>query len=85
VIEGNKAWDAAAEVRRRWLRTLLTRRTAPKEVMLFLARHLLTMPEPLRASLGTAHRTALFADLAGQSGDEAVQACDTSAAGGCRC
>jgi len=36
---------------------------------------------PLRASPGTAHRTALFADLAGQSGDEAVQACDTSAAG----
>jgi len=81
VIEGNKAWAAAAEVRKRWLRTLLARRTAPKEVMPFLARQLLTMPEPLCASLGTAHQTGLFADLAGQAGGEAVQACDTSPAG----
>ena len=65
----------------RWLRTLLARRTAPKEATPFLARQLLTMPEPLRANLGNSYRTGPFADLAGQTGDEAVQTVDTSAAG----
>ena len=46
VIEGNKAWTAATEVRRRWLGTLFARRTAPRELTQFIARQLITMPEP---------------------------------------
>ena len=37
VIEGNKAWAAAAEVRRRWLPQLFARRAAPREVARFVA------------------------------------------------
>jgi ParB family transcriptional regulator, chromosome partitioning protein len=81
VIEGNRAWAAAAQVRRRWLQGLLARRTAPREVTVFVARQLLTMPAPLRACLGTVHATELFTELTGQSGDEAAAACDTSPAG----
>jgi ParB family chromosome partitioning protein len=81
VIEGNRAWAAAAEVRKRWLRNMLARRAAPRPVLPFLARQLLTMPEPLRACLGTAHATGLFAELAGRPGEDALAECDTSAAG----
>ena len=81
VIEGNRAWAAAAQVRRRWLQGLLGRRTAPREVTVFVARQLLTMPVPLRACLGTAHASELFTELAGRPGDEAAAACDTSPAG----
>jgi ParB family chromosome partitioning protein len=82
VIEGNKAWVAAAEVRKRWLRTLLTRRTAaPRTVIPFIAAQLLSMPEPLRASLATAHSSALLADLAGHDGSALLEACATSPAG----
>ena len=50
VIEGNKAWQAAAEVRKRWLADVLfARRSVPREVAAFVARQLLAMPEPLRA------------------------------------
>jgi ParB family chromosome partitioning protein len=50
VIEGNKAWKAAGEVRHRWLAAqLFTRRSAPAGAARFVARQLLTMPEPLRA------------------------------------
>ena len=54
VIEGNKAWAAAAEVRRRWLATLFARRTAPRELAQFIAGQLLTMPEPVRSGLARA-------------------------------
>src|SRR5450759_286639 len=44
VIEGNKAWKAASEVRKRWLSgQLFARRAAPREVAPFVARQLLTM------------------------------------------
>jgi len=65
VIEGNKAWSAAAQVRRRWLRELFTRRTAPKGVAQFVTKQLLSMPEPLRRALGTAHSMGLFDHLTG--------------------
>jgi ParB family chromosome partitioning protein len=81
VIEGNKAWAAAGEVRKRWLQTLLARRTAPRQIAPFLARQLLTIPEPLRANLATAHASALFTELAGQEDHQALQDCDTSPAG----
>ena len=54
VIEGNKAWAAAGEVRRRWLPQLFARRAAPREVARFVAGQLLTMPEPLRLGLAAA-------------------------------
>ena len=38
VIEGNKAWTAATEVRRRWLPSLFARRTAPREIAPFITR-----------------------------------------------
>ena len=53
VIEGNRAWKAAAEVRKRWLAaSLFARRTAPREAAQFVARQLLTMPDPLRVGTG---------------------------------
>jgi ParB family transcriptional regulator, chromosome partitioning protein len=76
VIEGNKAWAAAAEVRKRWLQQLLARRTAPPEVARFVAVQLLTMPEPLRLGLATAHIKSLFADI---TGHDAGQDADASA------
>jgi ParB family chromosome partitioning protein len=57
VIEGNRAWAAAAEVRKRWLKQLFARRAAPKEAARFVTTQLLTMPEPLRLGLGGAHST----------------------------
>jgi ParB family transcriptional regulator, chromosome partitioning protein len=46
VIEGNKAWKATSEVRKRWLVSeLFVRRTAPREAAPFVARQLLTMPD----------------------------------------
>jgi ParB family chromosome partitioning protein len=67
VIEGNKAWAAAAEVRKRWLGQLFGRRSVPKEVARFVAGRLLAMPEPLRLGLATAHSKPLFTEIAGQA------------------
>ncbi len=66
VIEGNKAWAAAAEVRKRWLAQLFARRAAPKEAARFVAGQLLAMPEPLRLGLASAHGKPLFTEIAGQ-------------------
>ena len=77
VIEGNKAWAAAAEVRRRWLQQLLARRAAPKEVSRFVAEQLLTMPEPLRLGLGTAHVKPLFTEISGQDARKLLDGCAT--------
>jgi ParB family chromosome partitioning protein len=37
LIANNKAWDAAEDVRREWITTLLQRKTAPKDAARFLA------------------------------------------------
>ena len=67
VIEGNRAWVAARNVRKRWLAdALLTRRTAPKQAMPFITAQLLTMPQALRDALTRAPKSQLFTDLAGQ-------------------
>ena len=80
VIQGNKAWKAAAQVRKRWLATnLFPRRTVPREAAQFVARQLLTMPDPLRSGLATAHDRVLFTELTGQPADKWEQACDTAA------
>lgn len=66
VITGNKAWDAAAAVRHRWIAdTLLSRRSASREVHAFIARQLLTMPGPVRSGLTSAHVKPLFARFTG--------------------
>ena len=54
MIEGNRAWKAAAEVRRRWLAgSLLIRRTAPREAVQFAACQLLAMPDPCALAFPT--------------------------------
>ncbi|MGO9219762.1 MAG: hypothetical protein ACLP5E_18665, partial [Streptosporangiaceae bacterium] len=82
VIQGNKAWRAASEVRKRWLAgSLFARRTAPREVAPFVARQLLTMPDPLRSGLAAAPDRALFSEITGQPATSWLEACDTVAAG----
>ena len=77
VIEGNKAWAAAAEVRRRWLPQLFARRAAPREVARFVAVQLLTMPEPLRIGLAAAPGSPVFTEVTGLHADQAAEGCDT--------
>jgi ParB family transcriptional regulator, chromosome partitioning protein len=81
VIEGNKAWAAATEVRRRWLATLFARRTAPRGLTQFVASQLITMPEPVCSGLGRAHRQPLFSQLTGRSEDEWLTISETAPAG----
>lgn len=65
VIEGNRAWAAAGDVRRQWLTSLLARNRAPREVALFAARQLLTRPAPVRDKITCAPSLPLFRELAG--------------------
>jgi ParB family chromosome partitioning protein len=81
VIEGNKAWTAAAEVRRRWLATLFARRTAPRELTQFIARQLVAMPDPVHSGLGRAHHQTLFNTLTGHSDSEWLTICETAPTG----
>ena len=82
VIQGNKAWKAAGEVRKRWLAGhLFARRTAPREAAQFVAQQLLTMPDPLRSGLAAAHSRPLFAEITGKTADAWEEACGTVAAG----
>jgi len=82
VISGNKAWQAAADVRHRWLTaSLFPRRSVPREAQAFLARQLIVMPDPLRSGLATAANKALFATLTGHDAADWEQACDTANTG----
>jgi ParB family chromosome partitioning protein len=81
VIEGNKAWTAATEVRRRWLATLFARRTAPRELTQFVAGQLVTMPEPVHSGLGRAHHQTLFSQVTGRSDTDWLALCETVPAG----
>jgi ParB family transcriptional regulator, chromosome partitioning protein len=66
VIEGNKAWTAAANVRKRWLAgSLLARRTTPREAMPFITAQLLKMPSPVRDAITRASRSSLFQEITG--------------------
>jgi len=81
VIEGNKAWQAAAEVRKRWLADVLfARRAAPREVAQFVARQLLVMPEPLRTGLSIAPGRMSFSEVTRQDVVKWLEICDTTAA-----
>ena len=77
MIEGNRAWAAAAEVRKRWVAQLLWRRTAPKEALRFAAEQLLTMPEPLRRGLPAAAGRLVFTELTGKPLEAVLQDCQT--------
>lgn len=48
VLAGNKAWRAAEAVRRDWLRTLVARKTPPKDAEFLICRAVLTGPHWLR-------------------------------------
>jgi ParB/Sulfiredoxin domain len=81
VIEGNRAWDAAGQVRKRWLAdTLFARRSAPREVAVFVARQLLTMPEPLRTGLTIAPGRVSFSEITRQNAGAWLEIADTAAA-----
>jgi ParB family chromosome partitioning protein len=81
VITGNKAWQAAAIVRRRWLTaSLFPRKSVPREAQVFLARQLLAMPDPLRAGLPTATAKPLFTELTGRDAAQWDTDCDTATA-----
>lgn len=81
VIEGNKAWKAACEVRKRWLATqFFARRAAPGGAARFAARELLTMPPPLCSGLAIAHSRPLFEELTRQRADNWLEICDTTTA-----
>jgi ParB family chromosome partitioning protein len=82
VVHGNKAWQAAAGVRHRWLAaSLFPRRAAPREAQAFLARQLLVMTDPVRSGLATAGHKALFAALTGHDAAEWERSCDTATTG----
>jgi hypothetical protein len=69
-------------VRKRWLAShLFARRTAPREIAPFIARRLLTMPDPLRQGLSPAHSRLLLSELTGQSAARWLETCDTTPAG----
>lgn len=82
VITGNKAWQAAAEVRHRWLAdNLFARRSAPRDVHEFIASQLLAMPVPLHSGLANARHKPLFGKLTGRDLDKLDQECRTASIG----
>ena len=85
MISGNKAWRAASEVRKRWLASLFARRTAPREVAPFVARQLLTMPDPLRSGLAAAPGRVLFSEITGQPAARGWRPVTRSRRAGSRC
>ncbi|MGA2830143.1 MAG: ParB/RepB/Spo0J family partition protein [Streptosporangiaceae bacterium] len=82
VIQGNREWKAAAEVRKRWLATqLFNRRTAPQEAAPFVAGQLLRMPDPLRSGLAAAHSMACFSEITGRLDRDWLEICESAPAG----
>jgi hypothetical protein len=68
-------------VRKRWLADVLfARRSAPREVAPFVARQLLTMPEPLRSGLSHAPGRLTFTEITRQDAGKWLEICDTTAA-----
>ncbi|HUZ55928.1 MAG TPA: ParB/RepB/Spo0J family partition protein [Streptosporangiaceae bacterium] len=82
VITGNKAWQAAADVRHRWITTnLFPRKSAPREASVFLARQLLAMPSALTSGLSAATTRALFTQLTGHDQARWLDSTDTAQPG----
>jgi ParB family transcriptional regulator, chromosome partitioning protein len=79
VVEGNKAWRAACEVRKRWIAAqLFARRAAPREAARFTAGELLRMPDPLRTGLAAAPAGELFSAVTGQAAASWLEICGTT-------
>jgi ParB family chromosome partitioning protein len=79
VVEGNRAWRAACEVRKRWIAAqLFARRAAPREAARFTAAELLRMPDPLRTGLAAAPAGELFSAITGQAAASWLEICDTT-------
>jgi ParB family transcriptional regulator, chromosome partitioning protein len=82
VIAGNRAWEAAATVRHRWLLSSLTRQVAPPQVLPFVTGQLLAMPAPLAAELPQARfRDELFREVTGSSPQQLSEACQAAKPG----
>lgn len=64
IIEGNKDWRAATDVRRDWLRSFAQRKSAPKDATATLARLLATTPS--RVTDGLNDRKQITTDLLGE-------------------
>lgn len=87
VVENNKAWRSATEVRRQWLRQLLQRKTAPKGTVTFVLSCLAAGDHELRRSMERDHLTtrdllgdgttptppAAFATALERAGDQRAQ------------
>lgn len=58
VIANNKNWDSAATVRRDWMRSFLTRRTAPRDAWTYIATTLAHAGHDLRRAMESGHPTA---------------------------
>jgi ParB/Sulfiredoxin domain len=78
IADGNTAWAAAGEVRKRWVAQLLWRRTAPKEVLRFVARQLFDLPDALRRGLPAAPGRVVFLELTGKPLEAVLRDCDTA-------
>jgi len=72
VIEGNKAWKAAASARKIFLVALIARKTPPPQVARFVTEAIMTMPNALTCWLTRAPSMPLMAELLGQ-GDKALE------------
>lgn len=58
VITNNKDWDSAATVRSEWLRGFLSRRTAPRDALPYIATTLARAGHDLRRAMESGHPTA---------------------------
>lgn len=81
IAKGNQAWRAAAEVRHRWLgEDLLARRSAPRDVDVWIAQQLLTLPGPLRRYLTWAISSEMVTKLTGKETTQISEDCVKAAA-----
>ncbi|MGW1562766.1 ParB/RepB/Spo0J family partition protein [Streptomyces sp. NPDC002144] len=69
-LAGNKAYRAAIDARRAFLRQLITRKSAPKPLAAWVTRTLLACPKPVQSWTGDTGRSAILADLLGLSADD---------------
>jgi ParB family chromosome partitioning protein len=78
VISGNKAWDAAAKVRHRWLAAFLSRKAPPAGsgtfVAQFVTTQIITMPPPLCQALGGIRNTGTYERISGPAPGDASAA-----------
>ncbi len=82
VIAGNRAWEAATQVRHRWLAaSLFGRRSLPREAQAFATKQFLAMPDPLRGGLVHARHSPLFAKFTGHDPEQLDRECDTAPSG----